>query len=77
MLKYVFKLPQFRHPVRYLYRKESSAANVYIHWPYCTKICSYCNFNKYLNTNVDHQRYRLVFHTHMHAFLSKIYSPTS
>lgn len=21
---------------------------VYVHWPYCTKICSYCNFNKYL-----------------------------
>ena len=20
---------------------------VYVHWPYCTKICSYCNFNKY------------------------------
>ena len=20
---------------------------VYIHWPYCLKICSYCNFNKY------------------------------
>jgi coproporphyrinogen III oxidase-like Fe-S oxidoreductase len=22
-------------------------ASVYIHWPYCTKICTYCNFNKY------------------------------
>ena len=20
---------------------------VYIHWPYCSRICSYCNFNKY------------------------------
>ena len=21
---------------------------MYIHWPYCVKRCSYCNFNKYL-----------------------------
>lgn len=21
--------------------------SVYVHWPYCNKICSYCNFNKY------------------------------
>ena len=29
---------------------------VYIHWPYCTKLCTYCNFNKYRNTGVDHAR---------------------
>lgn len=21
---------------------------VYVHWPYCSQLCSYCNFNKYL-----------------------------
>ena len=26
---------------------RSNGYGVYIHWPYCSKICSYCNFNKY------------------------------
>lgn len=39
-----------------LYRKESSGPSVYIHWPYCTKLCSYCNFNKYVARSVDHHR---------------------
>jgi len=29
---------------------------VYIHWPYCKKRCSYCNFNKYVVDRVDHDR---------------------
>ncbi|KAM4662571.1 radical S-adenosyl methionine domain-containing protein 1, mitochondrial-like isoform 1-T3 [Discoglossus pictus] len=24
-------------------------ASVYVHWPYCEKRCSYCNFNKYIS----------------------------
>lgn len=26
---------------------------VYVHWPYCTRICPYCDFNVYKNSNVD------------------------
>nr|QIA61855.1 radical S-adenosyl methionine domain containing protein 1 [Halichondria panicea] len=22
---------------------------LYVHWPYCTQLCTYCNFNKYIN----------------------------
>ena len=33
-----------------------NSANVYIHWPYCKKRCSYCNFNKYVVDRVDHER---------------------
>ena len=29
---------------------------VYIHWPYCEKKCTYCDFNKYVSPNVDHKR---------------------
>ncbi|CAI9569678.1 unnamed protein product [Staurois parvus] len=28
-------------------RTEEEAA-VYVHWPYCEKRCTYCNFNKYI-----------------------------
>ncbi|XP_013386845.1 radical S-adenosyl methionine domain-containing protein 1, mitochondrial [Lingula anatina] len=31
-------------------------ATLYVHWPYCSKRCTYCNFNKYINNNVDHRR---------------------
>ena len=26
----------------------SILAGVYVHWPYCVRRCSYCNFNKYI-----------------------------
>ena len=29
---------------------------VYVHWPYCEKKCTYCDFNKYVSPNVDHER---------------------
>ncbi len=27
-------------------------------WPYCAKRCTYCNFNKYINRDVQHPRMR-------------------
>ena len=29
---------------------------VYIHWPYCQALCNYCDFNKYVSTNIEHER---------------------
>lgn len=30
---------------------------VYVHWPYCTELCSYCNFNKYRQPSyIDHSK---------------------
>ncbi|XP_052068920.1 radical S-adenosyl methionine domain-containing protein 1, mitochondrial-like [Mytilus californianus] len=31
-------------------------ATLYVHWPYCAKMCSYCNFNKYIRNHVDNTR---------------------
>ncbi|KAK2172932.1 hypothetical protein NP493_919g01034 [Ridgeia piscesae] len=33
-------------------------AVLYVHWPYCEKRCTYCNFNKYISNAVDHRRMR-------------------
>ncbi|XP_032178662.1 radical S-adenosyl methionine domain-containing protein 1, mitochondrial isoform X2 [Mustela erminea] len=30
-----------------------SRAALYVHWPYCEKRCSYCNFNKYIPRGVE------------------------
>ncbi|XP_023242538.1 radical S-adenosyl methionine domain-containing protein 1, mitochondrial-like isoform X1 [Centruroides sculpturatus] len=35
---------------------ENGEAIIYIHWPYCMKRCTYCNFNKYIHNNVNHSR---------------------
>ncbi|XP_061080428.1 radical S-adenosyl methionine domain-containing protein 1, mitochondrial [Conger conger] len=33
---------------------HSKEATLYVHWPYCLRRCSYCNFNKYISRSVNH-----------------------
>nr|XP_020769857.1 radical S-adenosyl methionine domain-containing protein 1, mitochondrial isoform X2 [Odocoileus virginianus texanus] len=52
------KLAQRRRPAEDTGGPQSPApgsqrAALYVHWPYCEKRCSYCNFNKYIPRGVD------------------------
>ena len=32
---------------------QSNSFSVYVHWPFCTIKCPYCDFNSYKKTNID------------------------
>ncbi|XP_054077460.1 radical S-adenosyl methionine domain-containing protein 1, mitochondrial isoform X4 [Rissa tridactyla] len=56
-----------------------ATAAVYVHWPYCRKRCSYCNFNKYVVPAVDEAAMRacLVREARTLLRLSQVQSVTS
>ncbi|KAM8992171.1 LOW QUALITY PROTEIN: radical S-adenosyl methionine domain-containing protein 1, mitochondrial [Ara ararauna] len=56
-----------------------AAASVYVHWPYCRKRCSYCNFNTYVVPAVDEAAVRacLVQEARTLLRLSQVKSITS
>ncbi len=35
--------------------------SVYIHWPFCTKKCPYCDFNSFVSDKIDHNRWSKVY----------------
>ncbi|CAO3569482.1 unnamed protein product [Mortierella alpina] len=35
---------------------QKDAFSIYVHWPYCSSKCTYCNFNKYIDPHVDNDR---------------------
>ncbi|CAN8194174.1 unnamed protein product [Coccothraustes coccothraustes] len=57
----------------------SATAALYVHWPYCRKRCSYCNFNTYVVPAVDEAAVRacLVREAQTLLRLSQVHSVTS
>ncbi|XP_027780560.2 radical S-adenosyl methionine domain-containing protein 1, mitochondrial [Marmota flaviventris] len=47
----------------------SRRAAVYVHWPYCEKRCSYCNFNKYIPRGVEEAAMRNCLVTEVRTLL--------
>lgn len=43
----------------------AAGVGLYIHWPYCERICPYCDFNVRLARDVDDDRWRRAFHAEM------------
>ncbi|XP_053939624.1 radical S-adenosyl methionine domain-containing protein 1, mitochondrial [Cuculus canorus] len=58
---------------------QPGPAALYVHWPYCRKRCSYCNFNKYVVPAVDEAAVRacLVREAQTLLRLSRVRSITS
>ncbi|XP_043570516.1 radical S-adenosyl methionine domain-containing protein 1, mitochondrial isoform X1 [Chiloscyllium plagiosum] len=42
----------------YLDEATLHQAALYVHWPFCERRCTYCNFNKYISPSVDHDAMR-------------------
>ena len=52
-------------------------AVLYVHIPFCEKICSFCPFNKYQHSRADVDRYLEALMKEIHAYSSRRYSETA
>lgn len=52
--------------------EKEPGLGVYVHWPYCSRICPYCDFNRYLaekgGGGIDHRRMTQSYKTELAAF---------
>ena len=48
--------------------KSTPSLGVYIHWPFCTTKCPYCDFNSHIADTIDHTRWREALLTELTYF---------
>lgn len=44
---------------------EPTGFGIYVHWPYCTSKCPYCDFNSHVAAKVDHAAWRAAYVTEL------------
>ncbi len=45
---------------------------IYIHWPFCLSLCPYCDFNSYVNNNIDYNQWLECYLKEINYFVDQI-----
>ena len=45
--------------------------SLYVHWPFCLRICPYCDFNCHAGADVDHRRWRAALLAELEYYASE------
>jgi len=51
---------------------EPAPLGVYVHWPYCERICPYCDFNIYKNRDIDAARWTQALTNDLEHWASRV-----
>ena len=47
--------------------------SIYIHWPFCTSKCPYCDFNSHIKRVIDNNEWGLALTTELHYLFEKYF----